>query len=351
MRAIVYTKRPAVGQLEQSLEERVVPDPEPRRAEVRVRVQASTINIDDLHFAEGTMFGGLPVSPSVGPNKPAIPGTDLAGVIDQVGVGVKHLEAGQRVYGITNPMKGRGPWAELCCVPATKVRAMPCDWSFEDAAALALSGAVVVDAIAAASIVKGARCLVIGASGGIGSLCVQALANMGAEVWGVCSAKNADRVRELGATRVLDYTAGPIDGQVEPSETGLDAAFDFVGGQASEVQGTALLRPEGCFVTVVGPERFVGETDLGALRASWMFARIGARMLRSRLSRTRPAYCFAGPTTPNFDQIEQWIVAPGIRPLIDRVLPLAVGPLSEGIAYVRSHRAVGKVVLRVDPSG
>lgn len=216
-------------------------------------VPRSTINIDDLHIAEGTMLGGLPVSPSAGPSKPVIPGTDLAGVIDQVGVGVKHLAVGQRVYGITNPMKGRGPWAELCCVPAKSVRAMPSDWSFEAAATLGLSGAV-------------------------------------------------------------------------------------------------LLRPEGRFVTVVGPERFVGETDLGVLGASWIFARVGARMVRSRLSRSRPTYSFAGPTTPDFDRIEQWIIAPGIRPLIDRILPLAVGPTSEGIAYVRSHRAVGKVVIRVEPS-
>lgn len=270
-------------------------------------------------------------------------------MVDQVGAGVEEPKVGQRVYGLANPMKGHGPWATLCCVPAKNVRVMPAEWSFEEAAALALSGAVVVEAIAAASVVPGMRCLVIGASGGLGSLCVQVLASMGAEVWGVCSGRNAERVHNLGASRVLDYTQGPFAAQVDPDDRDLKAAFDFIGGHDAETQAAALLSPKGRFVTVVGPERYVGESDLGVFRASWIFARVGARMLASRLSPSRPAYYFAGPTTPDFDRITRWIATPGIRPLIDRVLPMDLGPLHEGIAHVRSHRAVGKVVIRVAP--
>ena len=208
--------------------------PEPGKNEVRIKVIASTINIDDVHLAQGTMFGGLPVSRKPSQSKPYIPGTDFAGIIDAVGPGVKSLKVGQEVYGICNPMKGRGPWAEYCITKSNNVAVKPKVWDFKEAAACALAGAVVVSMVNSVKNVANKRCLVIGASGGIGTLCVQALKQENARVWGVCSQRNAEIVRQLGAERVIDYTKAPFSEQIQDLDEQVDVVFDLVGGKEIE---------------------------------------------------------------------------------------------------------------------
>jgi NADPH:quinone reductase-like Zn-dependent oxidoreductase len=346
MKAICITSRPNPGELDKYLELKDFPMPEPGKNEIRIKVIASTINIDDVHFAEGTMFGGLPVSPKPRQSKPYIPGTDVAGIIDAVGPGVQSLKVGQEVYGICNPMKGQGPWAEYCIAKSANVAVKPEVWDFKEAAACALAGAVAVSMVNAAKDVANKKCLVIGASGGIGTLCVQALKQKNARVWGVCSQKNAEIVQQLGAERIIDYTRAPFSKQIQGLDEQVDVVFDLIGGKEIEKDAFHVLASTGTFVTVVGPNQYVGEKKIGTLRALSSFVYIGWRMLWTGI-RTGPRYVFTGPTTPDFAGIDTMLVASDTKPVIDRVASLTKEDISAAIQRVISHRAVGKVIISV----
>ena len=193
-------------------------------------------DVDDIHFAQGTMFGGMPISPKPSEKKPVIPGTDVAGIIDKIGSRVNNFKVGQAVFGICNPMKHNGPWAEYCLAKQNNISIKPENLDFNQAAAFVLGGAVAVSAINSAGIVTDKKCLVIGASGGIGTLCVQGLDTLGSITWGVCSQKNAKMVENLGATKIFDYTKSPFADQIRKLSERVDVVFDFVGGRDTEKQ-------------------------------------------------------------------------------------------------------------------
>ncbi len=289
------------------------------------------------------MFGGLPVSRKPSRDNPYIPGTDVAGIIDAVGPGVKSLSPGQEVYGICNPMKGHGPWAEYCIANSNNIALKPEAWDFKEAAACAVAGGVAVSMVSAARPVVDKKCLVIGASGGIGTLCVQALKQENARVWGVCSQRNAEIVRQLGAERVIDYTKAPFPEQIQEQ---VDIVFDLVGGKETERDAFSVLAPTGTFVTVVGPNKYVGEQKIGVIRALSSFVYIGWRMLWTRI-RTGPNYVFTGPTILDFSSINTLLVESGSKPIIDTEASLTQEDISTAIKRVVSHRAVGKVIIRM----
>jgi alcohol dehydrogenase len=346
MKAMCITSRPNPGELDEVLKLEDLPVPEPGKNEVRIRVAASTINIDDMHFAEGTMFGGLPLSPKPDIRHPYIPGTDVAGIIDAVGPGVTSLGPGQEVYGICNPIDGRGPWAEYCITKSHHVAAKPALWDFREAAACAMAGGVAVCMVNAVKYVTGKKCLVIGASGGIGTLCVQALRTKNAGVWGVCSRKNAETVRRLGVERVIDYTEAPFSKQIRGMHERPDVVFDLVGGKDVEREAFSVLASTGTFVTVVGPNKYVGEKMIGTIGALSSFGYIGWRMLLTGI-RKGPNYVFTGPTKLDFSSIDTLLVASGSKPVIDTVVSFNRKEFTAGITHVLSHRAAGKVVIRV----
>jgi NADPH:quinone reductase-like Zn-dependent oxidoreductase len=346
MKAICITSRPKLGELDKSIELKDLPLPEPGKNEIRIKVIASTINIDDVHIAEGTMFGGLPVSPKPSQSKPYIPGTDVAGIIDAVGRGVKSWKVGQEVYGICNTMKGQGPWAEYCIAKSNNVAAKPQVWDFKEAAACAVAGAVAVSMMNSAKNVANKKCLVIGASGGIGTLCVQALKQANARIWGVCSQRNNEIVRQLGAERVIDYTKAPFSEQIQDLDEQVEIVFDLVGGKEIERDAFSVLASTGTFVTIVGPNKYVGERKIGMIRALSSFGYIGWRMLWTGI-RPGPRYVFTGPTTPDFESINTMLVASGSKPIIDTDVSLTREGISVGINQVTSHRAVGKVIVSV----
>ncbi|MCA9707251.1 MAG: NAD(P)-dependent alcohol dehydrogenase [Myxococcales bacterium] len=345
MRALAVRRRPGVGELAGCLESIEVPIPEPGPKEVRVRVCACSINIDDQHLAERTMLGGLPIGPKPTEQRPYVPGADLAGVVEAVGGRVEGLAVGDAVFGIANPIRGKGAWAQYCCTQGRSLHRVPEGWSLVEAAACGLSSTVACAAIAGAGPIEGRTCVVVGASGGIGGLLTQILDAAGAEVVGVCSGRNAELVRALGARRVLDYTQGAFGDALVADGTEVAYVFDFVGGRDVEAQARRILPRSGRFVTIVGPERFVGETRLGWTRIARM---LGYTLWRMLASRTRgPRYVFAGPLAPPWAEIERLVLEPEIRPTIDREVTFEVDAVAEAIRYVASHRARGKVVIRV----
>ena len=345
MRALTLTRRPPIGGLADALETTELPLPEPGPRQLRVRVVASSINIDDQHMAEGTMMGRMFIGPTPTPARPRVIGTDVAGVVDAIGSKVRDFEVGTSVWGMCGPSVS-GPWAEYCLVGERMVAPLPRGWSHQDGAAAVLASAVCISMLNAARLVPRRPNIVVGASGGIGSLLVQALSHEGHEVWAVCSERNAEKVCELGAKRVVDYAKGGYGDQLvalgaEPPAN----VFDLVGGRDVDAQARLLLRRDGRFVTIVGPERYVGERRLGNLQFASMLMGIGGRMLASRV--VGPRYTFTGPTRPDFDAIEHWVVRPGIRPLVERTVPLEVNAVGKAIRHIASHRARGKWVILV----
>ena len=119
-----------------------VPAPEPRSREAIVKVVASSINIDDIHVAEGTFYGGIPIGLRPSPNRPVTPGSDLAGVVVGVGDGVRSFRVGEQVFGVQMPFRARGAWADVCAVDERWLATKPEKLTFSAAAACGVSGLV-----------------------------------------------------------------------------------------------------------------------------------------------------------------------------------------------------------------
>ena len=229
-----------------------VPEPVPRRGEVRVRVHATAVNPADIKIVRWSgpaRFLHAKVSPLV-------PGYDLSGVVDAVGDGVTDLGMGDEVFGhLEYSGKNRqGAFAEWVTMDAMHLARKPTGVDHRQAAAAATVGLTALQALRdKASLESGARLLVIGAAGGVGSFAVQIGKRMGAHVTGVCSTYAVDFVRELGADVVIDrkkqdvFTGGDT----------FDVVFDTTGSQRYG-ECRRVLGSEGVFVTTLPSLSFVG---------------------------------------------------------------------------------------------
>lgn len=238
-----------------TLERVELPTPEPRRGQVRVAVKAIGVNPVDWKMRSGgpLRLAARAIRLVRGPRGPVILGVDFAGVVDAVGAGVD-LVVGQRVVGGTNFARGQhGSYADTVVVRADQLAPIPDAVSFEVAGALPVAGVTAWMAMTEfRPITAGRRVLVLGASGGVGQFAVQ-LAKHACQadlVAGVCSAKNLDFVRGLGADAVLDYGAGDPLEQAK-AHGPFDVVVDCAGGyRASRCR--ALLAPGGRHVMVAG---------------------------------------------------------------------------------------------------
>ena len=295
-----------------------LPDPAPRRGEVRVAVRAASVNPIDWKLRDG-LARRLP-----GQVLPRPFGTDFAGVVDAVGDGASSLAPGDRVYGIVVTMFGHpGSHAGLVCVPAGRLRRMPEGLDFVHGAALPVAALTALNGLRLAGARAGGRVLVNGATGGVGHFAVQIARARGATVTAVCSARNADRARALGAGKVLDYRRQ--DPGQEPDR--YDLLFD-------------------------------AHASLGWARASKVLARGGAYastlptpplMLRAFASSLLPvgrAYVANRRGEPeDYADLERLLAAGLVKPIVEHVFPLAEA--AEGFALAEAGGVVGKVVLAV----
>lgn len=345
MKAIGITKRPKVGQLSHELQILDVPEPHPKPNEVLVEVIASTITIDDIHLAEGTFGGGLPIQPRPLPNRPIIPGTDLAGIVKEIGSKVTRFKIGHEVFGVSSPVWRRmGTWAELCSSNEKFLMQKPDYYTFEEAAAIGLAGLVACDTVKRSAVHKGQICAVIGASGAIGSLVTEILVKKGVEVIGVCSQKNRQKVLRLGAKQVIDYKSTSFAKDIcDDYPSGIDAVFDCVGGRDIEEEAMRVIKKSGTFVTTTGPERFLGDTHLGWLGVSSNLFYMFRRLFFSRLK--GPKYKMANPGSGTFKNFYKMMFSKNIKPKIDEFVSLEISLLAEAVLKVSSHRTNGRVVV------
>jgi NADPH:quinone reductase-like Zn-dependent oxidoreductase len=325
-----------------------VPQPRIRPRDVLVKVLASTINIDDIHVSEGTFYGGIPIGRRPRPARPVIPGSDLAGIVVAVGSRVRSFQTGDAVFGLQTPFRASGSWAEFCAVDERWIARKPERVSFEIAAASAVSGLVALSAMKALRLRPGLRTVIVGASGGIGAMAVQLASRSGAEVIGVCGSKNAERARSLGCAQVLDYNRGPWDQTLrDQGRAPVDRVLDVVGGRDTEQMGRSVLRRDGIFVTVVGPERFIGDRALGWSRILGIFAHIGYRTLSSFVR--GPRYILTGPGLGGGKALAEVAAAlcAGMVPPVDSTVPFELQPMQEALRRAAAHQNRGRIAIHI----
>jgi len=343
MKALGYTRPLEIGEFKTALTMLEVPAPDPKEGEILVKVKASSLNIDDIHFAEGTFFGGI--SPSrASAEKPTIAGVDVAGTVEKTGPGVTGFKPGDDVLGFTMPGSGRGAWAEYCCLKENLALHKPSGYSFAEAAACAIGGKTAASAVTCARPARGEQAAVLGASGGIGSIVVQILARQGVQVTGICSGANRELVLSLGAGEVIDYTKGDFAAQLSGGQ--MDVVIDCVGGRDSEAQALRILKTSGRFVTLCGPEKYIGERRLSKTGIAAMLGYVLWRYCISAIS--GPRYIMGGIGS-SLEPLQTLVLNNAIKPPIDRCLPFDEKAVREGIAHLGSHRARGKIVIEISP--
>jgi NADPH:quinone reductase-like Zn-dependent oxidoreductase len=292
---------------------------------VLVKVRAAAIGKGDWLTVQGLPYVarlryGLP-----NPKHP-VPGFDVAGRIEAVGANVTQLQPGDEVFGWCD-----GSFAEYASVPQGQLAQKPANLSFEQAAAVPISGFAALQALRDTGAVQpGQQVVVIGASGGVGSFAVQLAKAFGAQVTGVCSTNSVDLVRSIGADQVIDYT------QQDFTRTG--RRYDLIlemAGNRSLADLRRALTPKGTLVLVGGSG---GRWFMGTgrtLRAVLVSPFVGQR-LRSFLSKPRGA---------DLVVLQELLEAGKLTPVIDRTFPLSETP--EAIRYVGERSTQGKTVITV----
>ena len=293
--------------------------------QVLVRVHAAAVGKGDWLSVHGLPYVarlryGLPK-----PKHP-VPGFDVAGRVEAVGSNVTRVRPGDEVFGWCE-----GSFAEYASVPQGQLALKPANLTFEQAAAVPISGFAALQALRdTGGVQPGQQVVITGASGGVGSFAVQLAKAFGAEVTGVCSTKSVEMVRSIGADHVIDYT------QEDFTRSGL--RYDLIlemAGNRSLADLRRALAPKGTLVLVGGSggKWFMGTGR--ALRAVLVSPFVGQR-LRSFFSKPRGA---------DLVVLKELIEAGKVTPVIDRTFPLSETP--EAIRYVGERSTQGKIVITV----
>ncbi len=290
-------------------------DPVAGKGRVVVRVRATTVNSGDARirgcrFPRGFAVPGRLVLGVRGPRKDVL-GVVYSGVVEAVGPGVDGVQVGDEVCGMTGVRMGAH--AELAAVRADRLVVKPAEVSHEQAAAI-LFGGCTARHFLRDRVGPGRRVLVNGASGAVGSAAVQLAHLAGAHVTGVCSARNADLVRSLGADEVVDHGSTPVLDLPERYDVVLDTV-----GNLDRRTGPRLLAPGGTLLLAVAG---LGDTILA--RGN----------VKAGVSSEDPA---------DFAWLLERIAAGEVRAVVDRTLPL--GDIVEAHRIVDSGRKVGNLVL------
>jgi NADPH:quinone reductase-like Zn-dependent oxidoreductase len=184
--------------------------PRPRERTVLIRVRAAGVDPGIWHTMTGRPF--MVRTMGLGFSGPKVPvaGWDAAGIVEAVGPGVTRFKPGDEVFG-NSDVNGTGTFAEYPCLPESHAASKPANLTFEEAAALPVSGCTALQAVRNVSKVRaGTKVLILGAAGGVGHLALQIAKADGAAVTAVCSTSKLDFVRSLGADEVIDYTRGGL---------------------------------------------------------------------------------------------------------------------------------------------
>ena len=236
-------------------------------------------------------------------------------------------------------------WHLFCCANAKQFYPLPKLWSFEEGAAMGVAAATACATLKILGEVTNKRCVVIGASGSIGSLLIQALSKYGVkEVIGVCSESNTSHVTSLGADRAIDYNQGPWGDQLTENTKGVDFIIDCIGGKDTEIEALKLLKKDGHFVTLCGPVRFFGDQKTPFLSLLRIYTYLTKRTLFSRLK--GPKYTLTYGTLPDWKMIQKDLIDNNIKPTIDSTFNYTEHDIESAFKKLQSHRNRGKIVIK-----
>ena len=317
MRAIVYTRYgpPDVLQI------KAVEKPTPEDDEVLLRILAASVNAYDWHFLTADIFlirlmgGGL-----LKPKNTRL-GTDIAGRVEAVGRNVTQFQPGDEVFGMT-----QGGFAEYACAPENTLASKPSNLSFEEAAAIPMAAVTALQGLRdTGQIQPGQKVLINGASGGVGTFAVQIAKSFGAEVTAVCSTRNLEMARSIGADHIIDYT--------KENFTQNGQQYDLIfaaNGYHSLADYKRALTPRGIYVMAGGT---MAQIFQAMLMGSWMSETGGKKMGAVMAKRNQKDLAI----------LKELVEAGKVVPVIDRRYPFSEA--AEALRYLGQGHARGKVVI------
>lgn len=308
-----------------------VPTPTPQSNQLLIRVHAASVNPLDWHYMRGTpRFARL----DMGLTKPKfrVLGADLAGTVEAVGSSVTRFRVGDTVFGDMF-VNGLGAFAEYVVADeASPIVPKPQNVSFVEAAAIPVAAVTALQGLRnAGNVQAGQHVLINGAAGGVGTFAVQLAKVFGAEVTGVCSTRNVEMVRELGADHVIDYTQTDLRTHGGRYELVMDNV-----GNLSVADAKRLLTDPGKAVVV-------GFTSVGLLFQAMLWGPLSSRGSGQKVG-------MMGTAKSNCDDLlllKEFIESGKVKPVIDRTYPLAETP--EAIRYLETGHARAKVVISIVP--
>jgi NADPH:quinone reductase-like Zn-dependent oxidoreductase len=322
MKAAIYTRYgpPDVLQI------RDVEKPVPKDNEVLIEVRAASVNPFDWHLMRGTPYI---VRIMAGLLKPKVTrlGVDVAGQVEAVGRNVTQFKPGDKVFGAC-----RGAFAEYACTSESALVMKPDNVTFEQAASVPVAAFTALQGLRdKGHLQPGQKVLINGAAGGVGTFAVQIAKLFGADVTGVCSTRNVDMVRSIGADRVIDYT------QEDFTKSGqrYDLFFDSVGNH-SLLACRRVLNPKGIYIVVGGPDgRWLGPLArmIKTLVLSWFVSQNLVMFLAKR-------------SKEDLTIMHELMEAGKVTPVIDKRYRLSEVP--EAIRYLQEGHARGKVVITLE---
>jgi len=320
MKAIVYEKygSPDVIQLKE------IEKPTPKDDEVLIKIHAASVNAYDWHFLTADIFlirfmgGGL-----LKPKNTRL-GADMAGRIETIGKNVKQFQPGDEVFGMV-----KGGFAEYTCAPESALALKPVNSSFDEAAAIPMAAITALQGLRDEGQIRaGQKVLINGASGGVGTFAVQIAKSFGAEVTAVCSTRNLEQARSIGADHVIDYT--------KENFTKKGQQYDLVfaaNGYHSLSAYKRALTPKGIYIMAGGS---MAQIFQSMLLGSIMSETGGRKMGGVSAKRNQNDLVF----------IKELFEAGKVKSVIDKRYPLSEA--AEALQYLGEGHARGKVVISME---
>ena len=289
--------------------------------EVLVKVHAAALHAGDLFFMRGVPYM-VRLAAGVPSPKNYIPGYDVAGQVEEVGKKVTQFQTGDEVFG-----SGQSTCAEQVCVKEKNILSKPANLTFEQAAAIPTSALSALQGLRdVGKVQQGQKVLINGASGGVGTYAVQIAKAFGAEVTGVCSTRNLDMVRSIGADHVIDYT------QTDFTQNGqkYDLILDQIANHPLSACRRALT-PQGTHI----PNS--GNSGMGYIIKALISSLFIGQQGRTYLS---------VPKNQDLVVLKELAESGKVKPVIDKTFPLS--ETSEAFRYLEEVHASGKVVITVE---
>ncbi len=323
MKAIVFSSYGSPDVLE--LKE--IDKPLVKANEVLIRIRAAAANPADWRVMRGDPYVMRVTTGLRKPKRVAVLGSDIAGQVEAVGKDVTRFRPGDEVYAEVDA----GGFAEFISFPENLLALKPINLTFEQAAAVPMAALAALQALRDPGRIKaGQKVLINGASGGIGTFAVQIAKSFGAEVTGVCSTRNVDLVRSIGADHAIDYTREDFSGGSQR----YDLILDTVGNRSLGAFRRALVPKGTLVVTGGGGGRWLGPAG-----------QILSAIVASPFVSQRLAPVYGRQSKADLQVLTKLIEAGKITPIIDRTYPLPEVP--DAIRYLETRHARGKVVVTV----